>query len=189
MTSKYDASGLPQTLNDSIGTVTTNDNYRGQLTTLDVDGPPPAFTFSYDAVGRLTGHTNELGVTESRTYDVAGQLTGVNYASGGTAVESSAYTLNAAGPRTSLTRPSGTDAFGYDGARQLTRANVGGSSPTLPATPNRQYNYDQVGNRTSSVGIGACSGVARRRDVGYTSMGGVGWTNDLSKNRKGNRPK
>ena len=38
--------------------VTTNYNYRGQLATLDVDGPPPAFTFNYDAVGRLTGHTN-----------------------------------------------------------------------------------------------------------------------------------
>ena len=174
--------GLPQTLNDSIGTVTTNYNYRGQLATLDVDGPPPAFTFSYDAVGRPTGHTNEWGVTESRTYDVAGQLTGVNYTSGGTAVESSAYTLSAAGLRTSLTRPSGTDAFGYDGARQLTRANVGGSSTTLPATPNRQYNYDLVGNRTSSVTDGSTTGYTAASTNAYTAVGGVTWTTDVNGN-------
>ena len=116
VTTGYDASGLPQTLNDSIGTVTTNDNYRGQLATLDVDGPPPAFTFNYDAVGRLTGHTNELGVVESRTYDAAGQLTSIGYSNGSTAFDSSGYTLNSAGLRTSLTR-----------------AHVGGSMTSLPS--------------------------------------------------------
>ncbi len=43
--------------------VTMNDNFRGSLATLNVDGPPPAFTLSYDAVGRRTGRAPEFAIS------------------------------------------------------------------------------------------------------------------------------
>ena len=52
----------------------------------------------------------------------------------------------------------------------------------MPANPNRQYNYDAVGNRTSSVTDGATTSYAAANTNTYTAVGGVSWTTDINGN-------
>jgi YD repeat-containing protein len=122
------------------------------ITELHVDGPPPAFQFAYDADGRPTLTTVETGENHLRTYDGAGQLTQVSWAGPSASATTLTYGYTAASQRQSLTRSNGpTDLFGYDAARQLDRAQLNATTPSLPSTPNQRYTFDAMGNRTSTV--------------------------------------
>lgn len=141
MRSQTYGNGQRQTLTDTVGTLTYQWDGLDRLATLDVDGPPPAFTLGHDMNHRRIQTLTESGITEDRVYDTAGQLTALNVTrtTGGSTLSSTGYEYNTAGQRTSLTREDGTgDAFGYDNNRQVTAAHVGGTAgAALPSTPNK----------------------------------------------------
>jgi hypothetical protein len=143
----YEPSGMLSNVTDAIGTTDYLYNERGLLKDVNVDGAPPAFSFLYDNVGRRQTGTNEIGVTETRNYDDAGQFLSVYYKDGANVVKSSsAYDLNGVGLRTGLTR-NGTvgGAYGYDNNRQVTGALANGApGAVLPVvapynTPDHPY--------------------------------------------------
>ena len=97
--------------------------------------------------------TSPNGVTHSYTYDNKNRLTNLGVNRAATAIASYAYTLDAAGHRTSVTELSGRKAtYGYDNLYRLTSETIasdpGGQNGTI------SYVYDPVGNRkqmTSTV--------------------------------------
>jgi hypothetical protein len=63
------------------------------------------------------------------TYNMAGQLTDITHANGGTVLARSAYALDILGRRAAQTREDGiTETYGYDTTNQLTSADYGASS-------------------------------------------------------------
>ena len=96
--------------------------------------------------------TRDNGVVSTYTYDMAGQLTDITHANGGTVLARSAYTLDVLGRRTSQTREDGvTETYGYDTTSQLTSADYGAASPLAKATApvtRETFAYDALGNRT-----------------------------------------
>jgi RHS repeat-associated protein len=178
--------GQRQSLSDTAGTLTYQWDGPGRLATLDVDGPPPAFTFGYDMNHRRIQTLTESGITEDRVYDPAGQLTALNVTrtTGGTTLSATGYDYNTAGQRTLLTREDGTgDAFGYDNNRQVTAAHVGGTAgAAIPSTPNRSYIFDSMGNRTSAVKDGVTTGYTPNTVNAYSAVGGISRSHDLNGN-------
>jgi RHS repeat-associated protein len=178
--------GQRQSLSDTAGTLSYQWDGLGRLGTLDVDGPPPAFTFGYDMNHRRIQTLTESGITEDRVYDPAGQLTALNVTrtTGGTTLSAIGYGYDTAGQRTSLTREDGTgDAFGYDNNRQVTAAHVGGTAgAALPSTPNRTYVFDNMGNRTSAVKDGVTTGYTPNTVNAYSAVGGISRSHDLNGN-------
>ena len=98
----------------------------------------------------------------TRSYDTAGRLTGVSNGS----LDSTAYTLSADGRRTGIARNGLAEAYGYDGARQVTSANYGGLSTT------QSWNYDPAGNRSSAITNGATTTYLANTVNEYTSITG-----------------
>ena len=88
------------------------------------------------------------------SYDMAGQLTDITHANGGTVLARSAYTLDVLGRRTAQTREDGiTETYGYDTTSQLTSADYGANSrvtvdPTGGRVARETFAYDALGNRT-----------------------------------------
>jgi YD repeat-containing protein len=86
------------------------------------------------------------GVAHAYTYDTRNRLTNLGVAKGATAIAGYAYTLDAAGHRTSVSDLSGrTVNYGYDSIYRLT-------SETIASDPNAvngaiTYTYDAVANR------------------------------------------
>ena len=125
------------------------------------------------------------------TYDMAGQLTDITHAAGGTVLARSAYTLDILGRRTAQTREDGLpETYGYDTTSQLTSADYGTSSPLAKAaTPltRETFAYDPLGNRTSTSVVG---GVPSPRVTSYTAnalnqytqVAGVAFTYDANGN-------
>jgi RHS repeat-associated protein len=122
---------------------------------------------------------------------MAGQLTDITHANGGTVLARSAYTLDVLGRRTAQTREDGiTETYGYDTTGQLTSANYGARSPLaqspLPVV-RETFAYDALGNRTSTSSLG---GVPSPRVSSYTSnalnqytqVGGVAFAYDANGN-------
>ena len=98
--------------------------------------------------------TRDNGVVSTYSYDMAGQLTEITHAGGGTVLARSAYTLDVLGRRTAQTREDGiTEIYSYDTTSQLTSADYGATSPlTKAASPvsRETFAYDALGNRTQS---------------------------------------
>ena len=103
--------------------------------------------------GNLQTVTYPNGVVHSYTYDNKNRLTNLGVNKAATAIASYAYTLDAAGHRTSVTELSGRKAtYAYDNLYRLTSETIasdpGGQNGTI------SYVYDPVGNRkqmTSTV--------------------------------------
>jgi YD repeat-containing protein len=112
-------------------------------------------TFSYDVDGNETQQAYPNGVTESMSYNTAGQLTRIWATnSGGTTLTS--FTYSYTNPNTnqptdvpySVTDVAGkTTSYTYDAATELTQAVQTSSSGGTLAT--YTYAYDPVGNKTS----------------------------------------
>jgi len=113
-------------------------------------------TFAYDVDGNKTQQAYPNGVTESMSYNTAGQLTRIWATNGGgTTLTSFAYSYT--NPSTnqptdvpfSVTDVAGkTTTYTYDGASKLTQAVQTSSSGGTLAT--YAYAYDPVGNNTES---------------------------------------
>lgn len=100
--------------------------------------------FSYDADGRRASLTLPNGVTMTYGYDAASQLTGINYALGGTALGNLTYAYDLAGRRTaawgSFARtgmPAAVAGASYNADNQMTQFGAAGLT------------YDANGNLTS----------------------------------------
>jgi RHS repeat-associated protein len=121
-------------------------------------------TFDYDAAGNLTTTTlpSGNGYTETRTFDRAGRLTGVDNAKSGTSLSKFLWTLDAAGnPTKAQTTRSGVDvydAYEYDARNRLTGSCYGVASSATDCTSAANeisYAYDKVDNRTQQVRTGS----------------------------------
>ena len=89
-----------------------------------------------------------------------------------------------------MTTLDGTWNYSYDAAGQLTRAIFTSTNPNI-ANQDLAYNYDPVGNRTSTVINGVTTDYTVNSMDEYTSIGGVlqqydangnlilGWNDDI----------
>jgi RHS repeat-associated protein len=144
---QYDADGLrTDIVYPSDRAVELGWNTRAQLESVSADGPPPIATYGYDKAGRTLAVAHENGITESKTWDAAGQLSSNAHLKNGNPASGHGYTLDATGRRAAETFADGTTAartYGYDTADQVASADYGGN---LDDT----YAYDAAGNRSSA---------------------------------------
>ena len=142
------------TVTDPLGHTTTNvyDGNGNRLATVTdnrllAQGATSGLTtYNYDAVGNLQNFVYPNAVTHAYTYDALNRLTQVGSSKSSTAISNYAYTLGAAGNRTSVAELSGRNAgYGYDSLYRLTSETVAGD----PGGKNGSigYTYDAVGNR------------------------------------------
>src|SRR5262249_7492798 len=107
--------------------------------------------YAYDAAGNLVREDKENGTYTTYDYDKGGELLSlINHAPAGSINSSFVYTYNDLGLRTSETTIDGTWTFTYDAIGELTRAVFASTNPDMP-NDDEAYNYDAVGNRTSTV--------------------------------------
>ena len=122
--------------------------------------------FSYDPAGNLTSIAYPNGVTDTRTYDSASQLSSITDTKGSTTLASFSYTRDGAGLVTAEADtgvPTAPSSFTYDPLRQLTTASA--SSFTYDAAQNLTTGpsgtpqaYDRAGQLCwSGTGTGTCS--------------------------------
>jgi RHS repeat-associated protein len=111
-------------------------------------------TYSYDAVGNLSGYAYPNAVETSYQYNTLNRLTSMTISKTATNLASFTYVLGAAGNRTSVTELSGRTAdYTYDELYRLKSETITGD----PVTANNgaiNYTFDAVGNRlnrTSTV--------------------------------------
>lgn len=116
-------------------------------------GPSNPTSYSYDAVGNLSGYAYSNSVQTSNVFDPLNRLTQTCEAtsflacSAGQKLASYAYSLGAAGNRTGVTELSGRNvSYGYDNDYRLTAEAItgdpGGKNGTVSYTQ-----YDAAGNR------------------------------------------
>ena len=108
--------------------------------------PQTRTKYGYDKVGNLQGVTYPNGVVHSYTYDTRNRLTNLAVNNSTAAIESYAYTLDAAGHRLSVSELSGrTVNYGYDSIYRLTNETIASDPHGINGAVN--YTYDPVGNR------------------------------------------
>ncbi|MEZ4961995.1 MAG: RHS repeat-associated core domain-containing protein [Saprospiraceae bacterium] len=96
-------------------------------------------TFSYDAIGNLTGISKPAGVNLSFSYDGSGNLTSRTDANG----NSTTYTYDAIGNLTSINYPVGSQSFEYDALGNLKKI-------TDAINHHTTFSYDAL-NRITSI--------------------------------------
>jgi len=138
----YDAaSNRTQLKLDSAVHTTYNYDDVNRLTQL-TDEASQNFTFGYDIVNRLTSKTLPNGVTMTFDYDGMSRLTRLKDATSTATLFDRQYQYNPANQIAQIAEPSQTRNFGYDNIDRLISMTNG--------TSNESYNFDSVGNRTSS---------------------------------------
>ncbi len=182
----YNAAGQRTQMVDQTG-FTTNYAYDadGRLSQLTDGSGNVVVTYTYDADGRLSRKVNGNGTYTTYTYDADGNvLTLFNDAPGGTVNSSFVYTYNALGLETTETTIDGQWAYGYDADGQLTHAvfTPNAADPDGLTAQNEVYNYDAMGNRTSTVINGVTTAYAVNDMNEYTSVGGVAYSYDKDGN-------
>jgi RHS repeat-associated protein len=132
-------------------------------------------TFDHDAAGNLTTTTlpSGNGYVETRTFDQAGRLTGVDNAKSGTSLSKFVWTLDAVGnPTKAQTTRGGSDtyeAYGYDARNRLTAwcFGIAASATDCSGAANlNSYSYDKVSNR-AEMGVKRNSGPTFLTDYTY----------------------
>lgn len=150
----YDAASNRVSMTDPEGGITSYayDNLN-RLTGL-TDFNSNAFGFGYDSLGRRTSLTRPNGVNTGYTYDNLSRLLSVIHALGGATKDGATYTYDNVGNRTSKTFVQQSDpdpisvvaSYGYDNIYQLTQTLLNGGL-------SESYSFDDVGNRTASLGV------------------------------------
>ena len=111
-------------------------------------------TYSYDAVGNLSGYLYPNAVQTNYTYNSLNRLTSMNMSHATTPLASYAYTLGATGNRLSVTEANGRSVtYGYDALYRLTSETII-NDPVAAGNGSVSYEYDAVSNRltrTSTV--------------------------------------
>jgi RHS repeat-associated protein len=170
----YDAAGRRTSLTTSDGyALNYHYNGAGELSSLTDRTGATIVSYTYDAAGRPLKAVNGNGTSTEYQYDKRGQLASVvNKNASGSVSSSYTYTRNALGESTSVAGPSGTSAYTYDAAGNLTGA-------TLPGGRKLTYSYDAAGNRTTTSDSSAGNAkYSLGPDDEYSSAGGTSYTFD-----------
>ncbi|PUB20197.1 RHS repeat-associated protein [Promicromonospora sp. AC04] len=192
-TSAYDNAGNLATVTDPVGVTTyTTDSateHRGLVTGVNLDGKGQ-INATYDAAGQVVSQEMPGQVTQTRTYDQVGQLSGMSYTttdSGGEALTLGAWSLRRDLLGRVLTQDTnlGTGAdgaqgrslqYGYDKALRLT-----GVSDTLGGcTTTRAYGFDLNGNRTSQNTVVPTLDAGTEQCTQTTTTTAKTWTHDAA---------
>jgi len=142
LTYGYDAVGNRRSLSDSLG-ATTQYDYDAVGRLIRITTPEShVIEEDYDPTGRLSHIYYPNGITAEYDYDVQGRLTRLTHASASETLLDFVYAYNPVGNITSIAEPTRGRTFTYDALQRL----------RIVGTPDVSefYNYDAVGNRTSS---------------------------------------
>jgi RHS repeat-associated protein len=144
----YDSAGQRRQMTLPAGPVDYAYDAAGRVTSV-TDWTGATTSFGYDDDGRQTLVERPNGVDSEYEYDVAGRPTGITHdAPDGTPLEDFAYTLDAAGNRTSLTSSVGVEDYTLDELDRLTRVEYANGDVVT-------YAYDAAGNLVSRTLNGA----------------------------------
>jgi RHS repeat-associated protein len=208
----YDADGNRTSLSDGAGSAAAVYNALDELTS--VTRGTGAFSYTYDADGRIATRTYPDGTTTNYTYNDDGQLTSASQGSATTG-----YQYDAAGHLTQTTLPnsvvetaaynrvgwltSRNDGFrsfvyGYDPAGNLTSRTVGGATTSytydalnrltgISGPTTISYGYDNVGNRTSQSTAAGTTSYSYDAADELTSTSGPGGTTSYGYDANGNQ--
>jgi RHS repeat-associated protein len=171
----YNGGGRRVSMADQTG-YTTNYIYDtlGRLSSLNDGSGNLIVSYAYDADGRLTQKTNGNGTYTIYQYDANGQLLHlINYAPGGIINSRFDDAYNEIGLKTTETNLDGTWTYAYDANGQLTHAVFASTNSTKVASQDLVYNYDSLGNRTSTVINGVTTMYVANNMNQYTSIGGA----------------
>jgi len=135
--------------------------------------------YTYDSLSRRTQLDLANGTQATYQYDQISRLTNlVNKVSATDAIISSfAYAYDKVGNRTSMTTTEGTHSYTYDKIYQLISVDYPDGYPF----PDITYNFDAVGNRTSTVNGGTVNYTTNNMNQ-YTDVGGTAYTYDANGN-------
>ncbi len=138
--------------------------------------------YTYDDAGNLVREDKGNGTYTTYTYDNAGELLDlINYAPDGSINSSFVYTYNTLGLRTSEATVDGTWTYSYDGIAELTHAVFMSTNLNIP-NQDETYNYDAVGNRTSTVINGVTTVYTTNIMNQYTQVGATTYAYDRNGN-------
>lgn len=165
---------------DTLGTASapiTYDN-AGQMKTV-----PGYVTASvYDAMGRLTSHTNSNGTVTTRAYNAnRAWLTNITTKKGTTTLQNLTMSRNNVGKITTVTSPFANEGwtYAYDDLGRLT------SSVNTGASANNQtFAYNKIGNITSNSRVGSYTypGTGAARPHAVSNAGGTTYAYDAAGN-------
>ena len=167
---EYDHNGNLTELSDSGGTTTYGYNQVNLLASLLEPGAGTAVTFGYDDDNQRTRVTYPTSpqTNVTLTYDDSGRQKTIKAVAGTSTLTdvSYSYTKNGAdtGLRQTMTDPSGTVTYGYDGLNRLTSA-TGAQS--------RSYAYDIDFNRTSKTVAGGTTNYGYNAPNQLTTVNGT----------------
>lgn len=122
--------------------VTYSYDVQGRMTEVRNGNTKPLATYAYDAYGRRAKLIRDNGVVTNYTYDLAGQVLGIDHLDqGNTPLAFAHYEYDSRGRRTSMTRENNqTDRYLYDATNQLTGVDYGSMRAEA-------FTYDALGNR------------------------------------------
>jgi RHS repeat-associated protein len=116
-----------------------------RLTSINDSTDNTTISFGYDEADKLKTRVLPNGVTTTYDYDNIDRLKRLKDVSSTATLFDRNYRYNTASQIDQIVEPTQTRSFGYDNVDRLTSATY--SNPTQA---NESYNYDDVGNRTSS---------------------------------------
>lgn len=128
-------------LNGSVHTTYAYDD-ASRLTTL-TDEAGQNFGLGYDNADRMTSRTMPNGITSTFEYDGMSRLTRLKHQSSAATLFDNQYAYNAANQISQITDLTNTSILGYELVDRLKTVHTNG-------TQTEMYNFDDVGNRTSS---------------------------------------
>ncbi len=154
----YNSGGQRTKLVEMSGTTVTETvdyeyNAAGELTELTDGSGALIVSYSYNNLGQVVKETFGNGTSTTYQYDADGNVLDlVNYAAGGTTVDSSfQYTYNALGQATTMTTLDGTWSYSYDTVGQLTGAVFAPVGRLVDLRPEPVVHL-QLGRRPDAVG-------------------------------------
>jgi RHS repeat-associated protein len=161
----------------------------GRLTGLTDAGNNPIVTYVYDTSGRLSEKDLRNGTYTTYQYDAAGELLHlINHAphpapgQGGPVNSRFDYTYDALGEVATLATSDGAWLYSYDADGQLTHAVFTSNNTAVLPNQDLQYNYDALGNRTSTVINGVTTTYNANNLNEYTTVGTATYTYDADGN-------
>jgi RHS repeat-associated protein len=179
----YDSFGRRQRMTDSAGGDTRYEyDPAGRLSKLRDAANAVLIEYLYSASGGLRRINKGNGTYTTYDYDAAGQLLHLtNSAPGGSVNSRFDYTYDSRGRRRTMQTLDGNWNYDYDGSGQLIHAVFASSNPAIPSQ-DLQYNYDPLGNRTSTVVNGVTTDYLANSLNQYTTVGGIAFQYDADGN-------
>ena len=174
LTFTYNANGGVTRIVDQSG-YTTNyayDSAGRPWKVLDASNNPIAI-YTYDAMSRVVRQDNANGTYTTIAYDANGSILHLIHFAPDNSVNSRFdYSYNLPDQMTSMATLDGAWTYSYDAGGQLTRAVFTSVNPAI-SNQDLAYNYDPVGNRTSTIINGVTTNYTANSMDQYTSVGGI----------------